>query len=120
MSTGSTQTFLPYRVAVDGAFRPPVKSQAELLPLSRQSRVWTSQNTTPGFVDFTKKLRECGDSSNTRQIQKDTIKTFVRPTEYKRVEKPIDKPNETKYSIQKAMNLHINSGMRTRDILNNT
>lgn len=116
LTTGNTQSFLPYRTAVDGAFRPPVKSQTELLPLSRQPRVWTSQMTTPGFADYSKKLRDCGTAENTREVQENTIKTFVRPTYSQSIEKPIEEPNETKYSIQKAMNLEGHSGMRTMDI----
>lgn len=115
LSTANTQSFLPYRTAVDGAFRPPVKSQTELLPLSRMPRVWTSQATTPGFVDYTKRMRDCGDSSNTREVQTDNIKTFIRPTHYNKVEKPLEKPLETKYNIQKIMNLQGNSGIRTLD-----
>jgi hypothetical protein len=116
LSTANTQSFLPYRTAVDGAYRPPIKSQAELLPLSRLPRVWTSQSTTPGFADFTKKIRDCGDASNTREVKTETIKTFIRPTEFQRVEKPIEEPNEVKYSIQKAMNLQGHSGTRTMDL----
>lgn len=116
LSTGNTQAFLPYRTAVDGAFRPPVRSQTELMPLSRQPRVWTSQMTTPGFVDYSKKLRDCGTAENTREVQTDTIKTFVRPTYSQNIAKPIEEPNETKYSIQKTMILEGNSGIRTMDI----
>lgn len=116
LKTSSTQSFLPYRTAVDGAFRPPVRSQTELLPLSRQPRVWTSQMTTPGFADYSKKLRDCGTAENTREVQTDTIKTFVRPTYSQNIETPLEKPTETKYSIQKAMILEGNSGLRTMDI----
>jgi len=116
LTTGNTQSFLPYRTAVGGAFRPPVRSQTELMPLSRQPRIWTSQMTTPGFADYSKKLRDCGTAENTREVQEDTIKTFIRPTFTQNIAKPIDEPMEAKYSIQKAMNIEGNSGIRTLDI----
>ena len=43
-SQGS-QAFLPYRVVRDGAFRPPVMRQEQLMPLSRQPRQWTTAFT---------------------------------------------------------------------------
>ena len=49
---GRTQAYLPYRVMRDGAFRPPVVTQADLLPLSRLPRIWTTAFTKPGFVFF--------------------------------------------------------------------
>ena len=116
--TSNTQSMLPYRIMNGQSFRPPVRKQEELLPLSRQPRAWTSQNTTLGFVDFSKRVKEQGDSTTTKEVKTDILKTFIRPTEYKRIEKPIEQPYETKYSIQKTMNIFANSGMRTRDITN--
>ena len=54
-ATNGKQSFLPYRVMRDGAFRPPIRDQRDLLPLSRLPRVWTSSFTQPGFADFSKK-----------------------------------------------------------------
>ena len=115
-ATSNAQAFLPYRIMNGQSFRPPIQSPQDLMPLSRQPRVWTSQFTTPGFVDFSKKLRDQGTASETKEVKTETLKTFVRPTTYKKVEKPIEQPNEVKYSIQKVMNLSANSGMRTRDL----
>jgi hypothetical protein len=118
ISTSNTQSMLPYRIMNGQSFRPPVRKQEELLPLSRQPRVWTSQNTNLESVDFSKRVKEQGDSNTTKEVKTDVLKTFIRPTEYKRIEKPIEQPYETKYSIQKTMNIFANSGMRTRDITN--
>lgn len=35
----------PYKVVKDGAFRPPMFRQEDLLPLSRQKRMWTTAQT---------------------------------------------------------------------------
>ena len=118
ISTSNTQSMLPYRIMNGQSFRPPVRKQEELLPLSRQPRAWTSQNTNLESIDFSKRVKEQGDSTTTKEVKTDVLKTFIRPTEYKRIEKPIEQPYETKYSIQKTMNIFANSGMRTRDITN--
>ena len=81
LSTG--QAYLPYRVNRDGAFRPPVLSQEELLPLSRQPRPNTSATTNPGtsavkldpLPDIplnsvrNKLLRVCADAGKTKVVQ---------------------------------------------------
>ena len=51
---GGKQAYLPYRVARDGAFRPPIMTQEDLLPLSRLPRIWTSNFSNPNFTDFSK------------------------------------------------------------------
>jgi hypothetical protein len=44
----NVQASNPYKVMKDGAFRPPMYTQSELLPLSRQRRSETSGITNPG------------------------------------------------------------------------
>ena len=61
---GTTQAKLPYRIIRDGAFRPPILQQENLLPLSRMPRNSTKAFTQPGFADFSRKneeLRDCRD-----------------------------------------------------------
>jgi hypothetical protein len=118
-ATANTQSFLPYRImAYDGNFRPPINrlKPQDLMPLSRQPRAWTSQFTSPGFADFSKKLRNPTEACNTREVITDKLNTSVRATEYKRIETPIEQPNETKYSVQDVMNISANSGKRTQDL----
>jgi len=115
-ATSNTQAFLPYRIMNGQSFRPPIQSPQDLMPLSRQPRVWTSQFTTPGFVDFSRKLKDQGDASNTREVKTEMLKAFIRPTKFRQVENPIEQPNEVKYSIQKVMNLRGHSGTRTMDL----
>lgn len=69
----STQAFLPYRVVRDGAFRPPIWSQEDLLPLSRMPRIWTEASTQPYQPIFTMRLRNCGTAENTREVKNDLL-----------------------------------------------
>jgi hypothetical protein len=61
----STQSFLPYRIIKDGAFRPPLFKQENLLPLSRMPRLTTNvqPNSNPTFYkkiqcEYDKKTKE--------------------------------------------------------------
>jgi len=69
----STQAYLPYRVARDGAFRPPIWRQEDLLPLSRMPRIWTTVSTQPYQPIFTMRLRDCGTSENTREVKNNLL-----------------------------------------------
>jgi len=109
------QAFLPYRVARDGAFRPPIKTQYDLLPLSRMPRVWTSSYTNKAFPDFTKKLYEAGKPEEMREIKNNVITNNVRPTAVYKIEVPQENPYDTKYKIQNTINSKVSSGIRTMD-----
>ena len=80
---GNTQAFLPYRIMDKGAFRPPVRDQRDLLPLSRLPRTATSSFTKKGFVDFSKKTICQSDTGDEYRAIKDSsqiLKACVRPT----------------------------------------
>jgi hypothetical protein len=122
-SSGNTlhggQAYLPYRVARDGAFRPPVKAPFDLLPLSRMPRTNTSGFTKPGFVDYSKKLMCPG--GNYRAVKDDTIKSSIRPTATFRIDAPLVEPFEVKYVIKNPTKFDKSagvSGLRTQDITN--
>ena len=66
---GPRNAKLPYTIMRDGAFRPPVLTQQDLLPLSRMPRNWTTAFSKPGFADFSKKLRSCGNAKNTKEVK---------------------------------------------------
>jgi hypothetical protein len=68
------EAFLPYRIARDGAFRPPIWRQEDLLPLSRLPRIWTEVSTQPYKPIFTKRIRDCGTSDDTREVKTDMLK----------------------------------------------
>lgn len=117
---GSRQAFLPYRIADKGAFRPPIRSQYDLLPLSRQPRAWFQALTKPGFIDYSKQKFL---PSQFRMIKDMILKTkdTIKPNSSVKIEKPILE----NYKMQNAINAkHINieafSGKRTLDHSNFT
>ena len=123
LSGGRTQAYLPYRVMRDGAFRPPVVTQADLLPLSRLPRIWTTAFTKPGFVDFSKKMRSCGTAENTKEVKTNILHTSIRPTAVYKIETPLKEPFEVKYMIQpslkKSYTAPISSTDRTSQFVTN-
>ena len=117
---GKKQAFLPYRIADKGAFRPPIRSQFDLLPLSRQPRAWFQALTNPGFIDYTKQKYL---PTKFRMIRELTLKTnqLIKPNSSVKVDKPIME----NYKMQQAINdKHISieafSGKRTIDHSNFT
>ena len=115
--TGGLQAKLPYSIMKDGAFRPPVQTQDQLLPLSRLPRVNTESFTQPGFVDYSKKI-ECS-SGDYRQIKKDTLKACIRPTATYKISPQAIEPFEIKYVIKNPVKFDSMagfSGTRTRDL----
>jgi len=110
-----TQSYSSRTIMKDGAFHPPVMSQEELMPLSRQPRIWTSASTQPGFVDFSKKMRTCGTAQETKEVKNQILHSFVRPTAVYKVQKPIEEPFEVKYVIQPTLKTSATSGIRTMD-----
>jgi hypothetical protein len=117
---GNRQAFLPYRVGDKGAFRPPIRSQRDLLPLSRQPRAWFQALTNPGFADFTKKKFL---PTQFRMIRDIVLKTdqVVKPNHSVKIEKPI---LENMKMLEKINEKHINieafSGKRSLDYSNFT
>ena len=113
-----TQAYSSRTIMKDGEFRPPVFTQEELLPLSRQPRIWTTASTQPGFADFSKKMRTCGTAQETKEVKNNLLNTAVRPTAVYKVEKPIEEPFEVKYVIQPTLRTSGTSGIRTMDRTN--
>ena len=100
----------------NGAFRPPVRTENQLLPLSRIARKNTSMNINKTDIDYSKKLRECGTDQNTIQVKKATIKTSIRPTKVYKIQRSAEKPSDVKHAIYSRINVSANAGHRTRDI----
>ena len=71
-SLSSSMAHNPYKVAKDGAFRPPMFRQEDLLPLSRQKRKWTTVQTRPKPMYQRKALQEV-------HIDFSPIKTAIQP-----------------------------------------
>ena len=113
---GGQQAKLPYTIIKDGAFRPPVLRQEELMPLSRQPRVWTSEFSKPGFVDFSKRVRNCGSAAETKEVFTNTLQTNIRPTAVYKIETPLQETYDIKNNIQNTFNTKASSGCRTLNI----
>lgn len=101
--SNQSQAKLPYRIMRDGAFRPPVLTQEDLLPLSRLPRVKTEAKTNAGNVDYTKKLFDQEQQENGRQIKDEVLHTFVKPTAVYKIEKPQEQTYDVKFSIKEVI-----------------
>jgi len=113
---GMKSAKLPYTIMKDGAFRPPVLLQEDLLPLSRMPRGKTSAFSKAGFADFSRKMRTCGTGEETKEVKTEILKGCVRPTAVYQIETPLNKPFEVKYVIQPFIKRSVGSGIRTMDI----
>jgi hypothetical protein len=113
---GQTHAFHPYTIIRDGAFRPPIRRQEDLLPLSRMPRNQTSAYTQPGIADFSRKIHNPGTAETTREVKTNKINTCVRPTAVYKIEAPLKEPFEVKYVIQPSIKTSVTSGVRTMDI----
>lgn len=95
-SSSGGEAFLPYRIARDGAFRPPVWRQEDLLPLSRLPRIWTEVSTQPYKPIFTKRIRNCGTAEDTREVKNHTLQVACAATKtvaaYPSINQPDMKP----------------------------
>ena len=112
--SGGGAASLPYKLTE--AFRPPVLTQRDLQPLSRQPRIWTSSFTKPGFVDFSKKMKTCGTSAETKEVKNNILKTSARPTAVYKIETPLkEQPFEVKYMIQPFLKKSYNTTKTTTD-----
>lgn len=117
---GSGQAYLPYRIMNGGAFRPPVRDQRDLLPLSRLPRVWTSSYTQPGFADFSKKAMCPGTDLDTKGVKtpSEMLKGCVRPTATYKIETPVVEPYEVKNVIKNPTLISGFSGLKANKQVN--
>jgi hypothetical protein len=94
---GGQQTKLPYRVAKDGAFRPPVLTQQNLYPLSRLPRIVTKINPIANTVDFKRKILCPGKAKDYRSVKNNTLQVKAEGTVLQKIQKPT--PINTKQNI---------------------
>ena len=66
---GGVQAHPPHKILQGGAFRPPVLSQRELLPLSRQSRRATSASARANHFDYSLRPITHTDPKHAREIK---------------------------------------------------
>lgn len=109
------QAYLPYRIMDKGAFRPPIRDQRDLLPLSRLPRVWTSSFSQPGFADFSKKAMCPSDIGEDYRGVKSTdqmLRGCVRPTATYQIETPFVENYKVKYVIKNPLSIPAFSGIQ--------
>lgn len=75
-SSSASEAFLPYRVAREGAFRPPIIPPEQLLPLSRQPRPMTSQYTNKGSSAIQSDITKC-NATDMKALRTSLLKTFA-------------------------------------------
>ena len=112
---GNRQAYLPYRIMDRGAFRPPIKDQRDLLPLSRLPRVWTSSFTQPGFADFSKKAMcpaNTGEDYRGAKKAEQMLKACIRPTATYKINTPVVEGFEVKYVIKNPVSVPAFSGVQ--------
>ena len=113
------QAYLPYRIIRDGAFRPPIQTPFNLLPLSRMPRTNIDTFSNKGFVDFSKKMMCPGGIF--REVKETKIKASVRPTATYKMNSQLIEPFEVKYVIKNPTKFDHQAGVtgrRTQDVTN--
>lgn len=102
---------LPYKSMNNGEFRPPVRTQRDLQPLSQLNRLPYDIMSKPGFVDFSK-TKYCPTAF--RQI-KDLLNTFdVNSGKSQNIQTPIKENYKMQESInEKHINIKGESNTRT-------
>ena len=110
-TSNRVQARLPYPVMEGGAFRPPIYTQRDLLPLSRLPRTWFSTMTTPGFADFSKTIQRPNDY---RAI-KDMLNIYdIKPNKTTNIEKPLIENFKMMNTINdKHINVGADSGIKS-------
>ena len=112
------QAHPPYKIMNGGAFRPPVLSQQELLPLSRQVRQSTSAMANAQNVDYTLRPITHVNPQNAREITS-VLPKHVKAPVYYALERPASAPDVSASSIRsehERMNISAGSGIRTLDL----
>ena len=117
-NAGARQAYLPYRIADKGAFRPPIRSLRDLMPLSRQPRAWFEALSNPGFIDYAKKKH----IPTKFRVIKDSLKLEeIKPNYSIKIEKPILENYKMQNEINdKHISIEALSGHRTMDLSNFT
>lgn len=111
--SAKTEASLPYKAFDNGAFRPPVQSPQDLLPLSRLPRNRTSVLSNPEFPNYLKKMENPLDL---RPVKKEVLHTNVRPSAYMRVDLPRCAPTDVMDNIKDQLIIPVTAGVRTGDI----
>lgn len=114
---GGNQGKLPYRIMNGGAFRPPIVKPQDLLPVSRSSRKNTNITSKAHKIDYSRRIKLCGDDTNTREVKKDMIRGNVKPNKTYKYETPQDKPSDVKYKIKNVLEGEIVTNKKSVDVI---
>lgn len=99
-----------------GAFRPPILTQEQLLPLSRQPRVRTSCVTHPEKIDYSVSSG-CSNIDISRNIKEYVIQPNCEGTVKRVIENSGQENQDIKNFIQdKLLTENVNAGIRPMDI----
>lgn len=108
-NTGTAQAFLPYRVAREGAFRPPIVPPEQLLPLSRQPRPNTFQYTNKGSGASKKEdINQCRNV-DLKALRDELLHSYVESRASVRIDMPLVKPSDVDNMIRERRNLIIDT-----------
>ena len=113
------QAKLPYRLHDNGAFRPPLLRQEDLMPLSRLPRTNTSAYTQKAFISYITKPT-CPAPEKLRHIQ-EPIRTNIRPTAtLNNGPSKLIEPFEIRQVIDNPIHIAASSGFSAKDITQKT
>lgn len=115
-SNCTAQASLPYKAFDNGAFRPPVQRQENLLPLSRMPRVWTYAATNKAFPNNVQQMTCHTEQNKSIKSEENLIRSNIRPTAtYNLGPEGVSELNTDKYIIPEIINVEVGSGTRTLD-----
>lgn len=108
----------PYSLGALGMqFRPPLRRQEDLMPLSRQARLPTDAFTQPGFADYSKRIVCETSPCNSKAVKDEILKTRIQTSKVMQYERPVKEGYEVKNMVnQDPLHYAANSGMRSMDI----
>lgn len=81
--SGNVQAKLPYRVIENGAFRPPIRRQEDLYPLSRLPRNNTYVDPIAYTPDFTKMITCPGTAKDYRNVKNELLQVKTETSKHK-------------------------------------
>lgn len=102
-----------YRLQTDGAFRPPIITPQQVMPLSRQPRALTQVKINPGYIKYLNQT-QCAPP---RCVKKETFKASVKPNKRVKMNTTLKEPYTVKYVIQNPIKRHnTTSGRAGKDV----
>lgn len=98
---------MPYRILDYGAFRPPMLTQEQLLPLSRLPRNVTSAKTNRETIDYAKTISCAREKTKFREVNPEIIHVETNPTIYRNIARPMKEHFEVNYVIDNPVHYSV-------------